>query len=55
MSGYRLLDEAQHELLSGVSFYSAQYPGLGRDFALEIRRLCRLIAEAPYVANEISP
>ncbi len=47
MPVYRLLSEAKDELEAGVSFYDSEHPGLGYDFTLEVRRLCRLIAEAP--------
>jgi len=53
VSGYRLIAEAQRELRTGVSFYERQYPGLGKDFVLEVRRLCRRIVETPLLGTEI--
>ena len=53
MPGYRLVDEAQHELESGVSFYRATDPVLGKQFALEVRRLCQQIAEFPMQGTEL--
>jgi len=55
MAGYRLIAEAQRELRSGTSFYEAEHPGLGKDFAVEIRRLCRRIVETPRLGTEIKP
>jgi toxin ParE2 len=55
MAGYRLIAEAQRELRSGTSFYEAEYPGLGKDFVVEIRRLCRRIVEAPRLGTEVQP
>lgn len=55
MTGYRLTTEARDELVAGVTFYESQYPGLGRDFAIEVRRLCRLIVESPAAGLEIRP
>ena len=55
MPGYRLIAEAQRELRSGASFYDAQHPGLGKDFVLEVRRLCRRIVENPRIGTEILP
>ncbi len=55
MAGYRLIAEAQRDLRSGTTFYEAQYPGLGEDFVLEIRRLCRRIVEAPRLGAEVHP
>ncbi len=43
------------DLEAGVSFYDSEYPGLGYDFALEVRRLCRLIAESPGAGFEVRP
>ncbi len=53
MSDYRLLSQAMDDLDAGVSFYDSEYPGLGYDFALEVRRLCRLIAESPGAGIEV--
>ena len=53
MAGYRLIAEAQRELRTGVSFYERQYPGLGKDFVLEVRRLCRRIVETPCLGTEV--
>lgn len=53
MPGYRLVDEAQRELESGVSFYSATDPVLGEQFALEVRRVCHQIAESPLHGAEL--
>lgn len=55
MSGYRLTNEAREELVAGVTFYESQYPGLGREFAIEVRRLCRLIAKSPDAGIELRP
>ena len=55
MPVYRLLSEAKDELEAGVSFYDSEHPGLGYDFALEVRRLCRLIAESPTAGLELRP
>ena len=41
MAEYRLITEAKDELAIGVSFYDSEYPGLGQEFAIEVRRLCR--------------
>ena len=54
MPAYRLVAEAQRELESGVSFYGATDPVLGEQFALEVRRLCRQIAESPLHGAELS-
>lgn len=53
MAGYRLIAEAQYELRTGVSFYERQYSGLGKDFAYEVRRLCRRIVETPHLGTEV--
>ena len=55
MPSYRLISEARDELVAGVSFYDSEYPGLGQEFAIEVRRLCRLIAEAPAAGFEVRP
>lgn len=55
MRTYRLASEAKDELIAGVSFYNSGYSGLGQDFAFEVRRLCRLIAEAPGAGLEGPP
>lgn len=55
MAGYRLISEARDELIAGVEFYDSEYPGLGQDFAVEVRRLCRLIAESPSAGLELRP
>lgn len=55
MSGYRLISEARDELVAGVDFYDSEYSGLGQDFAVEVRRLCRLIAESPTAGIELRP
>ena len=55
MAGYRLLSEAKNELEAAVSFYESEYPGLGLDFAIEVRRLCRMISESPMSGLEIRP
>lgn len=55
MPGFRLTSEARDELNAGVDFYDAEYAGLGRDFALEVLRLCRLIAESPSAGVEVRP
>jgi len=55
MAEYRLVREAEEELLSGVRFYNSQYPGFGAEFAREIQRLCRLIVESPDAGPEIRP
>ncbi len=55
MPVYRLLWQAMEDLEAGVSFYDSEYPGLGYDFALEVRRLCRLIAESPGAGIEVRP
>lgn len=52
MRSYRLSSEARGELNAGVSFYNSE---LGQDFALEVRRLCRRIAEAPAAGFEVRP
>ena len=38
MAEYRLTTEATDELAVGVSFYDSEYPGLGQDFAIEVRQ-----------------
>ena len=53
MPAYRLVAEAQRELQSGISFYDATDPALGEQFALEVRRLCRRIAESPLQGAEL--
>ena len=55
MPGYRLIADAQRELRSGASFYDAQDPGLGKDFVLEVRRLCRRIVEVTRLGTEVQP
>lgn len=55
MQRYRLLDEAKRELESTVAFYDSKHPALGYDFALEVGRLCRRIAESPMVGTEVRP
>ena len=55
MAVYRLISEARDELEVGVSFYDSEYPGLGQEFAIEVRRLCRLIAESPAAGLEVRP
>lgn len=55
MAGYRLLSEARQELEATVSFYDAAHLGLGRDFALEVRALCRRITESPLAGVEVRP
>jgi plasmid stabilization system protein ParE len=55
MAKYRLTSEARNELSAGVSFYDSEYPGLGQEFAIEIRRLCRLIAESPATGFAVRP
>ena len=55
MPGYRLTTEACADLIAGVNFYDSEYPGLGQDFALEVRRLCRLIAQSPATGLEVIP
>jgi plasmid stabilization system protein ParE len=55
MAGYSLTSEARDELIAGVNFYDSENHGLGQDFALEVRRLCRLIAESPLVGIELRP
>lgn len=52
---YRLTSEATNELTAAVAFYDEQYPGLGRDFAVEVRRLCRIIASSPTAGVEVRP
>jgi plasmid stabilization system protein ParE len=53
--GYRFTAEASADLVAGVSFYDSEYPDLGQDFALEVRRLCRLIAKYPAAGLEVRP
>ena len=53
MGNYRLTTEAKDELSAGVSFYDSEYPGLGQDFAVEVRRLCRIVAESPESGFEL--
>ncbi len=55
MAEYRLSAEAKDELSAGVSFYDSEYPGLGQEFAIEVRRLCRLIAGSPVAGIELRP
>ena len=55
MATYRLISEARDELNAGVSIYDSEYPGLGQEFAIEVRRLCRRIAEVPAAGFEIRP
>jgi plasmid stabilization system protein ParE len=55
MVGYRLISEAKAELVAGGEFYDSEYPGLGQDFAMEVRRLCRLIVEFPSAGIELRP
>lgn len=55
MGKYRLTTEAKNELSAGVSFYDSEYPGLGQDFAVEVRRLCRLVAKSPGSGFELRP
>ena len=53
MAAYRLTAEALRELQSGAHFYEHQHPGLGQEFVLEVRRLCRHIVEAPQLGTEV--
>jgi plasmid stabilization system protein ParE len=53
MARYRLLREARQELEAAMSFYDAEHAGLGRDFAIEVRRLCERIAESPFAGAEL--
>ena len=53
MGAYRLTTEARGELAFGVSFYDSEYPGLGQELAIEVRRLCRLISESPTAGIEL--
>lgn len=55
MAAYRLTAEARRELRSGATFYEHQHPGLGKDFVLEVRRLCRRVVEAPKLGTEVRP
>lgn len=55
MANYRLISEAKAELTAGVSFYDSEYPGLGPEFAIEVRRLCRLVTESPAASLEVCP
>ncbi len=55
MANYRLISEAKAELIAGVSFYDSEYPGLGPEFAIEVRRLCRLFTESPAAGLEVCP
>lgn len=55
MTVFRLTTEARDELAVGVSFYDSEYPGLGQEFAIEVRRLCRLIRESPATGIELRP
>jgi toxin ParE2 len=55
MPSYRLLSEAKEELEAGVSFYDSELPGLGLDFALEVRQLCHRIVDSPAAGFEIRP
>ena len=55
MPSYRLLSEAKAELEAGVSFYDSQFPGLGRDFAREVRLLCHRITDSPAAGFEVRP
>jgi hypothetical protein len=55
MARHRLFSEAKEELEAAVSFYESEYPGLGQDFAIEVRRLIRVIVESPYTGLEVRP
>lgn len=55
MPRYRLLSEATRELEAAVAFYDSEHLGLGRDFALEVQRLCDRIAESPLAGVEVRP
>ena len=55
MANYRLISEAKAELTAGVSFYDSEYPGLGPEFAIEVRRLCRLVTKSPAAGLEVCP
>ncbi|MDA0681403.1 MAG: hypothetical protein O3A13_11195 [Proteobacteria bacterium] len=48
MARYRLFSEAKDELEAAVSFYESEYPGLGQDFAVEVRILIRVIVGSPW-------
>ena len=55
MAAIRLTAEALRELQSGATFYELQHPGLGKDFVLEVRRLCGRIVEVPRLGTEVRP
>jgi plasmid stabilization system protein ParE len=55
MSVYRLLTQAKEDLQAGVAYYDSEFPSLGYEFALEVRRLCRLIAESLTAGFEVKP
>lgn len=55
MVDYRLTTEARDEFAAGVSFYDSEYPGLGQEFAVEVRQLCRMIADSPAAGIELRP
>lgn len=55
MPRYRLLSEAKDELEAAVTFYESEHSGLGQDFAIEVRRLIRMIVESRYAGLEVRP
>ena len=55
MTATRFLEEAAEELQVAAGFYEAQAPGLGKDFVLEIQRLCERIADNPLIGSQIRP
>lgn len=55
MSHFRFLSEASEELQAAAEYYDAQSIGLGRELVIEVRRLCRMIAESPQVGRPVRP
>ena len=55
MSRYRFLAEANEELRAAAEYYDVQFPGLGRELVVEVRRVCRTIAETPQIGKSVRP
>jgi len=55
MSRFRFLPEASEELRAAAEYYDAQSVGLGRELVIQVRRLCRMIAESPKVGRSVRP
>ncbi|MHB9106839.1 MAG: type II toxin-antitoxin system RelE/ParE family toxin [Armatimonadota bacterium] len=51
----RILSPAERELLDAIEYYNAERPGLGIEFAREIRLTLNRIKAHPYAWTKIDP